>query len=143
MLTRAFPRRVLTACCAFAAGSACRSATTSNEGGVLAARALVFGQVTDANGAPVDRAKVRITALPAGCAGQPHTGDSVATDAGGRYRARLTGIGEVTSSCLRVVATTPLAARRDSAVIQGPTVHFRSRVPLDAEDSVRVDLRLP
>lgn len=143
MLNGGFARRMLAACYACAAAAACRGATNPNEGGVLAARALVFGQVTEANGAPLGRAKVRITALPAGCAGLPHAGDSVATDPGGRYRARLTGIGEVAASCLRVVATTPLTARRDSAVVQGPSVRFQSRVPLDAEDSVRVDLRFP
>lgn len=126
---------------------ACDGGTTAVR--EYASRAIVYGYVTDPNGAPVVDINVRSWAHPDSC----RTTDAFAwaspqptyvqTNAEGRYRQGLVSGSFPFTACvsLELVA----AGTRDQVVatVRGDTVRFTESNPGAQYDSVRVDVRLP
>lgn len=126
---------------AFAAVVACTSATDVCGCSPYRGKAArVFGQVTDAAGAPVAGARVTVLRGLPGCAQAIDTMGWVITPADGRYgtvvyeEARPIG-----NDCLRVIATPAPGSTLRASDAVGFTVPFQEEVRMD---SVRVDLVL-
>jgi hypothetical protein len=108
----------------------------------------VFGTVTNATGAAVTDAEVRVEARLFGCAAtQPsYLVDSpvTRTDAVGRYRYEMRAASPSDSACIRVVARRIGAAAGDSAVASAVRMRLvPSYGPRARPDSVLLNLRLP
>ena len=104
----------------------------------------VFGQVTDAAGAPVPGTTVHVAAYRTACDGVENPLIDVeerATDSQGRYRYALRTIVPSEDGCVRVAV---LSAEGDTLATDAAILRFIASYGSGAlPDSVRIDLRVP
>jgi hypothetical protein len=100
---------------------------------------LVYGFVSDTDGAPVGNASVRLEArLVSSCSGL-RDGTTVVTNGAGRYSAVLGNCGRSFDACVRVWATPAL----DLPLARDSASHSPVRFQTVWGDSVRIDVVLP
>lgn len=131
-------RRARLALIAGAAGavlSACWSTTEPST--TVGGRTIVYGRITDPNGAGVAGANVFVRHHPATCDAKVNESSTVQTAADGRYRVILTAVTAVGCVSVRVVPVNVNAYQVDSVMnLRAP---FRQSEPLD---SLAVNLTL-
>lgn len=126
------------------------AACEDGDGGIIRdefplTSAVVFGEVSGADGAPVGDATVTVEGWRVGCPDEggsgPLPGPQGVTESDGTYRLVFEERGlDPQELCLLVRAEPPAGASSGAAADTGASVMLREEPPVD---SVRVDLSLP
>jgi len=141
MSNRRFPLRTIVGRWApvvlAAALGGCQSVEDPVAEAPVGGRTIVYGRITDAQGAGLTNVRVTVRHHTALCAGRINETESVQTSADGRYRAVLTAVTSIGCVSVRAQAVSANALGIDSVMnVRAP---FRQREPLD---SVAVNLTL-
>lgn len=126
-------------CVAGLFAAACASVTEpeDNAGGTVGGRTIVYGRVTDAQGAGLTNVRVTVRHHTAQCAGRINETEAVNTAADGRYRVVLTAVTAVGCVSVKAQPVSLEAIAADSVMnVRAP---FQLAEPLD---SVAVNLTL-
>lgn len=121
------------------ATAACWSVTEpdDNAGGTVGGRTIVYGRVTDAQGAGLPNVRISVRHHTALCAGRINETEAANTAADGRYRVVLTAVTAV--GCVSVKAQPVSADFIAADSVMNVRAPFRLADPLD---SVAVNLTL-